>query len=354
METLKLIAVGDISLSGPDGQDPFERVARLLHAGDIVFGNLECVLCDTGAGTEKEITLRADPARAGYLRRAGFDIVSVANNHVLDFGPAALDQTLAVLREHGIRSVGAATTASQRGYEIIERQGLKIGFLAYCQTDAGNPHDESLVNQIDRNTILEQMADLKPRCDVVIVSLHWGIEYIHYPSPGQIQLARDLLRSGATLVLGHHPHVAQGIDRIGRGLIAYSLGSFQFEPRKEEARHSFILHARISARGVEDYRAIPAHVSEQDRPCRVRGAYRREMLRFIERISKPVRENRVTDKWWFEQAGATYLHENLKAWATRVRKYGMRHRLQFARWLVSRFTIKCYLGYLRALVGQHE
>lgn len=354
METLELIAVGDVSLSGPDGQDPFEHVARLLRAGDIVFGNLECVLCDTGAGAEKEITLRAAPARVGYLRQAGFDIVSVANNHILDFGPAGLDQTLAVLREQGIRFVGAGRTASQRGYEIIERKGLKVGFLAYYENGGGNSQNASLVNRIDRHAILEQIADLKRRCDVLVVSLHWGIEYIHYPSLGQIQLARDLLRSGAALVLGHHPHVVQGIERIGKGLIAYSLGSFQFEPRKEEARHSFILQVRISAWGVEDYRAVPAHIGKGERPRRVRNAHRREMLRFIERIGEPIRDGRITDKWWFEQAGATYLHDNLQAWAARVRKYGIRHLVQFARWLVSRFTIKCYLGCLRALVSPHE
>ena len=351
METLGLIAVGDVSLSGRDGQDPFKHVARLLRAGDIVFGNLECVLCNAGAEAEKEITLRADPARAGYLRQAGFDIVSVANNHITDFGPAGLEQTLAALREQGIRSVGAT---SSREYEIIECKGIKVGFLAYCQTDAGNHHSEPLIRRIDRHTILEQVADLKRRCDVVVVSLHWGVEYIHYPFPGQIQLARDLLRSGAALVLGHHPHVVQGIERIGRGLIAYSLGSFQFEPRKEEARHSFILRAGISARGVEHYKAIPAHVSEGNCPRRIKNAYRREMLRFIERISEPIREDRVTSKWWFEQAGAAYLHNNLQAWAARIGKYGMRHRVQFARWLVSRFTIRCYLGYLRTLVSPHE
>lgn len=155
-------------------------------------------------------------------------------------------------------------------------------------------------------------------------------------------------------MLGHHPHVVQGIEWIERGLIAYSLGSFQFEPRREEARHSFILQARISACGVEDYKVIPAHIGEGERPHRIRNPPRREMLRFIKRISEPISDGRITDKWWFERAGTTYLHNNLQAWAARIRRYGFRHLVSCARWLVSRFTIKCYLGCLRALVGPHE
>ncbi len=354
MKTLRLIAVGDVSLSGPDGQDPFEYVARLLHTGDIVFGNLECVLCDTGSEVEKEVTLRAVPARAEYLRQAGFDIVSVANNHVLDFGPTGLNQTLAVLHEQGICFVGAGGTAARSEYEILERERLRIGFVAYHEMDPGSPHNEALVNPMDRGTILRQISDLKPRCDAVVVSLHWGIEYIHYPSPGQVHLAREILHHGAALVLGHHPHVIQGIEQIGRGLIAYSLGSFQFEPRREEARHSFILKAGISARGVEDYKVIPVHVGAGDRPRRIRNPHRRETLRFIKRVGEPIADNRITDRWWFEQAGATYVRNNLQAWAARIRKYGIRHLVSCACWLVSRFTIKCYLGYLRARVSPHE
>src|SRR4030065_1136365 len=90
--TPELVAVGDVSLAGPEGLDPFAHVARYLRRGDIVFGNLECAFCETGEAAEKEIVLRAAPARALHLQQAGFHIVNVANNHALDFGPEGLRQ----------------------------------------------------------------------------------------------------------------------------------------------------------------------------------------------------------------------------------------------------------------------
>lgn len=351
---VELIAVGDISLVCAAGADPFEHVGRYLRAGDLLFGNLEAALSDAGIAVEKEVALSVPPRHAEYLRRTGFDIVSVANNHILDCGPQGLSQMLAVLRKQGIRFVGAGDNSSPRGYEIIECKGLRVGFLAYTQHGASGLPNGVFVNQIDRPMILEQLQGLKLQCDVVVISLHWGLEYVHYPFPRHIELARDLIRNGAALVLGHHPHVVQGIEQLGKGLIAYSMGSFQFEPRRREARLSFILHARISSQGVERYKLIPALVVDGDHPQLARNDDRREILRLVERISAPIREGRVTEKWWFQQVGPIHLRVNLPAWITRVRKYGVRHLVQFARWLVSPFTVRCYVGCLRALVGQHE
>lgn len=355
MRTLDLVAVGDISLACPTNHVPFEDVARYLRAGDIVFGNLECVLCDTGTPAEKEITLRASPTRAEYLHWAGFDVVSLANNHVLDFGSVGLAEMFASLRRHGILFVGAGDRTSTSGYEIIERRGLRVGFLAYGEANGSPIQDGVFVNRICHDTILDQLRTLKPQCDVAVVSLHWGIEYLHYPSPGQIKLARELVAEGAHLVLGHHPHVLQGIEMIGTSLIAYSLGSFHFRPvRTEGSRQSCILHARVSERGVERYRLVPVQLNGEDRPYIARGEDRKAVTRLIRKLSVPIREGRITEKWWFEQVAPVYLQGNVAAWRRRIRRYGIGHFKQFLRWLVSGFTIKCYLGLLRRRLGFHE
>ncbi len=355
MRTLDLLAVGDISLSCPAEHVPFEHVARYLRTGDIVFGNLECVLCDACTATEKEITLRASPLRAESLRTAGFSVVSVANNHALDFGSAGLIQTLSALRERGIPSIGATDGISLRGYEIIERRGLRVGLLAYGEADACHVQNGVFVNGMHRCAMLDQLRGLRKECDVVVVSLHWGIEYVRYPSPAQMKLARELVAEGAHLVLGHHPHVVQGIERIGAALVAYSLGSFHIRPvRDEGARQSCILHARISERGVERYWVVPVQLDDKDLPHLAHGGDRREMTRLVREISAPIRENRITERWWFEQVAPVYLQGNLAAWFRRIRRYGVRHFKQFLRWLVSGFTVKCYLGLLRKRVGFHE
>jgi poly-gamma-glutamate capsule biosynthesis protein CapA/YwtB (metallophosphatase superfamily) len=354
MSTLELIAIGDVSLICPEGRDPFRHVARYLQAGDIVFGNLESVLCTTGIALEKETTLRAPPSMAGYLRRAGFDIVSVANNHALDFGPAGLMQTLSTLREHGIHSVGAGERLSGEAHAILECKGLRIGFLGYCDTDAPDPQEKVFINRIDRDTIVEQVHSHKPHCDVLIVSLHWGFEHVYYPSPGQVGLAHDLIEAGAALVLGHHPHVVQGIEEYRGGTIVYSLGGFQFEPFAEGTERSFLLRARISPRGVERCRVVPVRINEESLPRLARGRERREILDLVQRISRPLREGRITERWWLDQMAGTYLRVHLAAWRRRVKRYGIRHFIQFLRWVVSGFTIKCCLQLLRRQAGIHR
>lgn len=355
MEAVDLIAVGDIALTCSTDHVPFEHVARYLRKGDIVFGNLECVLCDKGVAAEKEITLYAPPERAEYLREAGFNILSLANNHILDFGSAGLAQTCSALREQGISFVGAGDKAATRGHRIVEAGGLKVGFLAYGEADACHIQDGVFVNCIHRCAILDQVRYLKPRCDALVVSLHWGIEYVRYPSPSQVNLARELVAEGCDLVLGHHPHVVQGFEKIGRSLVAYSLGSFHIKPlRGEGTRQSCMLRVRLSERGVERYKLIPAQLDDENVPHIARGQERREMLRLVREICKPIQENRITERWWFEQVAPIYLRGNLAAWVKRVRRYGLRHFVQFSRWLVSGFTVKCYLGLLRRRVGLHE
>jgi poly-gamma-glutamate capsule biosynthesis protein CapA/YwtB (metallophosphatase superfamily) len=355
MQTLDLIAVGDICPTCSGDHVPFEYVARYLRAGDIVFGNLECAICDTGIPAEKEITLHAPLSHAKYLRQAGFGVVSLANNHSLDFGSAGLIQTVSALREQGIRFVGAGDGTVVQGHQVVERRGLRVGFLAYGETDVHPADDGVFINRIDRETILDQLHSIRRECDTVVVSLHWGIEYVHYPSPTQVKLARDLVAEGATLVLGHHPHVIQGIEQIGVSLIAYSLGSFHIKPlRNGTARRSYMLHAWISDRGVERHRLIPVQLDDEDLPHLARGEDRREVMRTIQEVSTPIRENRITERWWFEQVAPIYLGGHLEAWIKRVRRYGLKHFMQFMRWLVSGFTIKCYLGYLRRRARLHE
>jgi hypothetical protein len=354
MQTLELIAVGDMCLVCPKGQDPFAHVARYLRAGDIVFGNLEGVLCEAAVPIEKDIVLRAAPSSAEYLRRAGFTILSVANNHALDFGPAGLSQTLAALKEQGIQFVGACDRWSPAGQEIVERKGLRLGFLGYHDAGASAGPGAAFLKPIDRSAMRADLHRLRPRCDAAIVSLHWGIEYAHYPSPRQIELARDLVHNGATLVLGHHPHVVQGIDELETALVLYSLGNFQCKPRSQEAHWSFLARVTMSARGVERYKLLPLCVGEGNRPRFVWGAARRRMQQLVEQVSAPLYESRVTEGWWFEQIGGVYLRRSLRAWVTRVRKYGIRHLVPFVRWLVSRFTLKCCLGLFRNLSGRHE
>ena len=239
---VRLVAVGDICLAGgverashkAEPTYPFTAMLRTLQSADIAFGNLECVLSARGRPVPKRYNFRARPAWAKKLYAAGFDVLSVANNHTLDYGRAALADTVRHLREAGIVAVGAGETLSEAlRVRILQRRGLRIGFLAYLGmfppllpiiadqpcVAMGHPH------QVRRD-----VADARKQVDVLIVSVHAGVERQSTPSARQREIGRAAVDAGADLVLGHHPHIVQPVESYRGKPICYSLGNFVFDP----------------------------------------------------------------------------------------------------------------------------
>jgi hypothetical protein len=183
--------------------------------------------------------------------------------------------------------------------------------------------------------------------------LHWGIENVYYPSPKQITLARHLIDAGATVILGHHPHVVQGIEKYKNGLIVYSLGNFQFSSLgKLDSRKSIILSIHVSNLGVNEYKVIPIIIDEDFVPCIMNKFQREGMLLHINNVSVPILNGEINDKFWFEEIALEHFRGNMKAWIKRIRKYGVKHLLQCVRWLISPFILKCYAGIIRKKVKQ--
>ena len=200
----------------------FESVAPFLREGEIIFGNLEAVLSNAGLDPRSvnSTQIRGAPESIEGLKFAGFNVLSLANNHTLDHGRPAFEETVRLLSENGIESVGVTEGEESFRPTFLNRQGLSIAFLACCATASPTrlplPYDWE-----DR--LVAAVQDLVDSTDITIVSIHWGDEFTQFPSPSQIRLARRLVDSGAHLVLGHHPHVLQAVERHGKGLICYSL-----------------------------------------------------------------------------------------------------------------------------------
>ncbi|KPJ50263.1 hypothetical protein AMJ40_03375 [candidate division TA06 bacterium DG_26] len=247
-EDALLVAVGDVMLSRgvaqkirTYGQDyPFCHVAQYFEDADIVFCNLECVLTDNVASRSKGFTFRADPALSDVLCRVGFNFVSLANNHSLDCGMDGLIEMVDVLNRSQITPL--------LGVPVIrEVNGVKIGAIAFNLVD-GSPSLTALAGSV---------RDLSECTDAVIVSLHWGTEYRHVPSPKQCTLARHLVDAGADFILGHHPHRVQGIALHGRGVVAYSLGNFVFDQRDVGGNESVMLFVRFRPGRVSSVTILP-------------------------------------------------------------------------------------------------
>lgn len=254
---VRLVAVGDIMLArnvakkaGQQGWSYlFARTSKVLGSGDICFGNLECEIGAAGRPIPKHFSFSAPESSAAALQRAGFTVLSLANNHSFDRGRLGLVHTMEVLRRRGIGLVGAGLTpqAAQQPL-IITKHGLRIAFLAYTTWQPEGylslPEAPALA-LADAATVARTVTAAKRRADVVIVSLHWGVERVRWPSAQQRQLARAAIDAGADVVLGHHPHVRQPVEYYRGRPIFFSLGNFVFDQRDPHISSGWIVILRL-------------------------------------------------------------------------------------------------------------
>ena len=301
--TITLVAVGDVMLARDlvtlmdrhGSTYPFERVRRTLADADVTVANLEGTFTERGAPANKEYVFRTPPRHAIGLARAGIDIVSLANNHALDYGPEGLNDTIRSLDAAGIAHSGAGENeGAARRPAILEVRGLRVAFLSYAATaDAfmAAPGVPGVAwGAVD--TIREDVGQAREHADIVVVSLHAGNEYADEPDPTQRLLAQAAVGAGAALVLGHHPHVLQRWDFRGSSLIAYSLGNFVFDLDEDDLRQlgpgpfqTAALKVRISADGVEDVEPVPLYIDPwENRP---RPALPAETQAILARIQGP-------------------------------------------------------------------
>lgn len=206
-----------------------------MNTSDITMVNLEFPFSTRGVQMEdKQYTFRADPARASILTEMGVDIVSLANNHTLDFGTEALLDTITTLNENNILSVGAGEDlkAAKRP-STITINGRNIAFLGASRvipkTDwNATIYSPGVFTTYDPSLLIEEIKIAKQSNDLVVVYVHWGIERKEYPEEYQRTMAKQYIDAGADLVIGSHPHVLQGIEYYNGKPIVYSLGNFIF------------------------------------------------------------------------------------------------------------------------------
>lgn len=237
--SLKIYAVGDIML----GEQPlcnnfgvssvikrrgvnflFDNVRSLFSKGDVIFGNLECCITNEDtANMQNNKFFCADPGVIEGLKNANFNVLSVANNHIMENGEIPFQNTVQLLRDSNIHPVGIANEI-----EIFNIKGYKIAFLAYSFIEDNIPN--SSYNKIhSEGPILQDIKKIRSGVDFIIISIHWGFEYVPYPSPDQIRIGRKLVDVGADIILGGHPHVTQSYEVYKNRPIFYSLGNFIFD-----------------------------------------------------------------------------------------------------------------------------
>ena len=282
--TIHIAAVGDIMLDrslghvieSGDLSYPFAEVREALDTADITVGNLESSLGDIGEPVAKSYNFQAPPKAAESLALAGFDVMSLANNHAMDFGSEALIQAIDLLARSGMAAVGAGSDYSDaRKPVILEEAGIRIAFLAYVDVpvevtgfdtrtwEAGA--ESTGLAWAYPNLISQDVRTAQANSDVVVVLLHSGYEFLQDPSPPQIASARAAIDAGASLVISHHSHLLQGVEFYKDGVIAYGLSNFAFD--MDGSPDSAILNVWLDGEGVHHIEFVPVSIGPWGQPA---------------------------------------------------------------------------------------
>ena len=286
-----LLVVGDMMLTR-GVRDPTAALAPMtavLRRADLTVGNLESTLSTRGEPTQGGDSFGASPALLGPLRRAGFDAVSLANNHAGDYGERALLDTVGTLARGRVVPFGAGTDlASASRPAILERGGVRFGFVGFNaigetpRAGVASPGALSIrmpprtgpLVQADLDHVLRVVRRTARRADVVVALPHWGTQYTHVAEPIQRRVGRALVAAGADLVVGGHPHWVQGVGAVGRVPLLHSLGNFVFDMDfMEQTMEGVILEATFWAAELKAVRLVPYRMDPTTfAPMRVRGA----------------------------------------------------------------------------------
>jgi len=286
---LLLVATGDALMhkavqacAADSGYDfLYEKVAPALRLADLGFLNLEFPVAPKTGRPPKPFLFNAGPEAVSALARAGFNVFNLANNHAFDQGPRGLAETCFHLDSIGVGFVGAGRTAAEAQKPlVIEKRGIRVAFLAYTTllNIAGNSGDPARprVNTFEEDSAKNDISRLRDSVDFIVVSLHWGNEYMNEPTPSQVAVAHELCDWGADIILGHHPHVLGPVEiytaKDGRRcVIAYTLGNFisnqertyclKMPAEKGDPRDGVLLYIALvadsSGRSLEGPWAVP-------------------------------------------------------------------------------------------------
>ncbi len=291
---VSLIAVGDIMLSRTveqrmkrHGMDyPLRETAGFLRGADITFGNLECPITPGRAVAPFTMSFRAPVESAVVLRDAGFDMLSLANNHSMNFGAKGITDTFRYLAEKEVAFVGAGKDAEEANApRFIGVQGLRFAFLAYNDDDvvpdgyeAADKRPGTAFMRILR--MQEAVKAAKAQADFVLVSMHSGVEYVNKPNGRQTDFAHAAIDAGAEMVIGHHPHVVQTLEKYKGKYIFYSLGNFVFDQMDtRDTREGLAMKVTFGQGGVMNITLHPVLIHDYAQPRLLSGVDAEEVVK---------------------------------------------------------------------------
>lgn len=332
---ISIICVGDINLKF-EGKLEFEKeIINIFKKGDIRFGNLETVVSEKkGIIKEKAFNFKASPKKLELLSPLKFDILNIANNHTLDFGEDLKKDTKNYVLQQGIKVIGE----NKRLYdvEILNIKDKKIAFIGI----------ESYREKIP-NDLIDLVKELRKKVEYIVVSIHWGIELCLSPSKKQRRFAHKLIDNGVNIIVGHHPHVLQGVEKYNKGIIIYSLGNFQFEIEKEDielTQYTNILELLIDKDDVQ-VKEHPIFILKNGNPTLKLEKETEEKYMQIKKRCNYCIEN-LTFFNFLKEVSLYNMEQHLIAWKIRKEKKEKNYLLKKIKWFLHPKIIILYILFL--------
>ncbi len=297
VKSVSILAVGDIMLSrnvaskikkynNPDY--PFLKLKEILKSTDFNFANLESPITDGPEIQTGQMIFHANKGIETTLKDNNFQILSLANNHIPNFGDKGIKDTIELLTNVGIKFSGAGANEKEAyAPAYLETNGIKFAFLSYNDSDvvpstylAGAEDYGTAFMNIPK--MQESIKIAKTDSDFVIVSMHSGTEYVNNPNNRQIEFARSAIDSGADLVIGHHPHVVQTMEKYRNKYIFYSLGNFIFDQMwSRKTKQGLIIKFIFEQNKNIKFSLTPIIIEDY---CQPRIANEKEKLEILNRL----------------------------------------------------------------------
>lgn len=279
-DRLTISAVGDISLgdhpvcAGFGMRRAFAKktegvlgdISHVFNDSDVCIGNLETVTSDAGLKPLwlPSYEMRGDPGALAFVKAAGIDTLGVANNHAMQHGREAFADMAKQIENAGISVIGLDEGGGTRLKKIVHDSGNEsIIYSISTRPEEWDDRPERVPYSLrkDNDKLIEEAQCLRNRCSgFLICSIHWGLEFLDYPGPDQIELAHHLIDAGVDVVLGHHSHVLQPVERYKNGLIFYSLGNFVFDLWPRLTKLTTVAKVRLEAGHKPEYECVPIEI----------------------------------------------------------------------------------------------
>jgi poly-gamma-glutamate synthesis protein (capsule biosynthesis protein) len=260
------------------------EILDILSGHDVILGNVEAPLSNKNRKNYvlRSLHMHGRKESAGYLADWGLTVANIANNHILEHGIDTAIDTVHNLQQAGIRTIGAGKEKlfqNELQIEEIICGEYVLAFIGVCLRQ----EKYAFSGGTELEAILEAIKDLSSQGKIVCISIHWGDEFMDRPSIQQKDIAKKMTEAGARLIIGHHPHVVQGIENINGGLVAYSLGNFIFDSFLSDTKWSLILSITISEKEEIHWEYIPIEKDDEHRPQITKGACREKLELEIKR-----------------------------------------------------------------------